>query len=160
MRACVHACVHACVRAGVHACVRAGEPASVRACEPASVRACKRASARARGRAGGRAGALARWALRSGLCSTTQTCTSPPPQASMVANPPAGFGWNWSLGKTARFAGHAPPSIPHKSSRPPSHGTARHSPYDRSQLEQCPLGVLGQCLDLTAPSRTKAGRNL
>ena len=40
---------------------------------------------------------------------------------------------------------------------PPSNGTARHLPYGRAQLEWCPLDVLGQCLDLTAPPRTKAG---
>ena len=58
-----------------------------------------------------------RWAPRSKLCSTTQTSTSPPPQASMVANAEAGLGWNCSLGKTARFAGlkAVPPVIPHRS---------------------------------------------
>ena len=60
-----------------------------------------------------------RWAPRSKLCSTIQTSTSPPPQASMVANPEAGLGWNWSLGKTASFSGlkAVPHVIPHRSTR-------------------------------------------
>ena len=43
----------------------------------------------------------------------------PGPQASMVANPKAGLGWNWSLGKTAGFAElkAVPPVIPHRSTR-------------------------------------------
>ena len=127
-----------------------------------------------------------RWAPRSKLCSTTQTSTRLPPQANMVANPEAGLGWNCSLGKTARFAGlkAGPPVIRHRSTRlgvqahrkdslrsrsththppaadqgilPPTNGTARHSPNGRAQLEQCPLGVLGQCLDLTAAPRPEA----
>ena len=58
-----------------------------------------------------------RWAPRSTFCSTTQTSTSPPPKASMVASPQAGLGWNWSLGKTTRCAGlkAVPPVIPHRS---------------------------------------------
>ena len=121
-----------------------------------------------------------RWARRSKLCSTTRTSTSPPPKPAWRLTQSLGKIARFAglktfplvishrctrLGVQARertvyLAGphthtHAPAAD--QGVLPPTNGTARHSPYGRAQLKQCPPGVLGQRLDLTAPPRIKAG---
>ena len=53
------------------------------------------------------------------------------PEASFLANPEAGVGCNWSLGKTARSAGlkAVTPEIPHRSTRLGVQAKRKDSPH-------------------------------
>ena len=95
----------------------------------------------------------------------------PRPEASMLQYSPASLAWNWSVGKTARFLGHATLPLqsltealscvaslagprthirtggrPSDSPRLMAH--LSHTPNGRTQLQQCALGVLGQGLEV------------